>query len=292
MYEKVKLCPVCNSQEFKNHIICTDHSISGESFALTKCAQCDLLLTNPRPSQENIGKYYESEDYISHTNEANNLTNFIYKLARSYTFYTKHKLLKNTAHKNTLLDYGCGTGDFLHYCKSKGWDTYGLEPDNKARSIAQQKNQNNIIASLDDLNDEKFSVITLWHVLEHVHDLNSLLKQLRSRLEEKGRLVIAVPNVDAYDAKIYKEHWAAYDVPRHLFHFNQLTFRALINKNKFKVKAIHPMKLDAFYVSLLSEKYLGHKNGFIKSLTNGWKSNRWAKKNNNNYSSLIYILKK
>lgn len=293
MYEKVESCPSCNSKEFSNHIICDDFSVSHESFAIMKCSNCGLLVTSPRPNKDSIGSYYQSEDYISHTNQANNLINWVYKLARNYTLRTKFKLIKRLAPKKTILDYGCGTGHLLNYIqKDAAWKTTGVEPDELARTIAISDNDLNVVGSLEDLSDTKFGVISLWHVLEHVHDLNQTIQALRNHLSTKGRLIIAVPNHESLDQEIYKQYWAAYDVPRHLYHFNQLTIKELMKYNQFELEEVLPMKLDAYYVSMLSEKNKTGKNNYTNALLNGWKSNTWATKNNLNYSSLIYIFKK
>lgn len=293
MYEKVESCPSCNSKEFVNHIICDDHSVSKESFAIMKCQNCELLVTSPRPDKEAIGSYYKSEDYISHTNSANNLVNITYKIARHFTLRRKFKLIRKHASKNSILDYGCGTGHLLNYIqRQKSWKTIGVEPDEMARTIAMSDHNLNVVGSIDDLPDKKFGVITLWHVLEHVHDINETIAKLTRHLSKKGSMMIALPNHLSLDQKIYKEYWAAYDVPRHLYHFNQLTISDLMKYHKLKLVQTIPMKLDAFYVSMLSEKYKTGKNNFFKSIINGWKSNSWAKKHDNNYSSLIYIFKK
>lgn len=292
MYEKVESCPSCNSKEFKNHMICDDFSVSKESFAIMKCSNCGLLLTSPRPGKDEIGSYYQSEDYISHTNQANNLINWIYKIARNYTLRKKFKLIKRLASKKSILDYGCGTGHLLNFIQqNKAWKTMGIEPDEMARTLAISDHDLNVVGSIEDLPDKKFSVITLWHVLEHVHDLNETIQSLKTHLSKKGRLVIAVPNHESFDQQIYKQHWAAYDVPRHLYHFNQLTIKELMKYNKFTLEETLPMKLDAYYVSMLSEKHKTGKINYLKSVINGWKSNTWARNNNKNYSSLIYIFK-
>ncbi|UXX80427.1 class I SAM-dependent methyltransferase [Reichenbachiella carrageenanivorans] len=258
-----------------------------------KCSNCGLLLTSPRPNKSSIGSYYQSEDYISHTNQANNLINKVYKLARNYTLRKKFKLINRLAPKKSILDYGCGTGHLLNYVQQhKDWKTIGVEPDEMARTIAIRDHHLNVVGSLEDLPEKKFGVITLWHVLEHVHDLNETIQSLRKHLSKKGRLVIAVPNHESLDQQIYKQYWAAYDVPRHLYHFNQLTIKELMKYNQFKLEEVLPMTLDAYYVSMLSEKHKFGKINYIKSIINGWKSNTWAKNNNNNYSSLIYIFKK
>lgn len=293
MYEKVESCPSCNSKEFVNHIICDDHSVSKESFAIMKCQNCELLVTSPRPDKEAIGSYYKSEDYISHTNSANNLVNITYKIARHFTLRRKFKLIRKLASKNSILDYGCGTGHLLNYIqRQKSWKTIGVEPDEMARTIAMSDHNLNVVGSIDDLPDKKFGVITLWHVLEHVHDINETIAKLTRHLSKKGSMMIALPNHLSLDQQIYREYWAAYDVPRHLYHFNQLTISELMKYHKLKLVQTIPMKLDAYYVSMLSEKYKTGKNNIFKAVINGWKSNSWAKKHDNNYSSLIYIFKK
>ena len=292
MYERIEQCPTCNSKEFKNYLICDDHAVSKESFAITQCTNCELLLTNPRPAQQSIGKYYASEDYISHTNKANNLTNYLYKIVRNITFKTKRNWVEQPLGKKKILDYGCGTGQFLKYLKQHQWETTGVEPDPHAREIASNTDGIIVHSTIDKLSGEKFDIITLWHVLEHVHDLNKLLTSLKKLLTKTGRLVIAVPNHESYDRKFYKEYWAAYDVPKHLYHFNTQTLTELMKQNSFKLIDTKPMKFDSFYVSLLSEKNKSGKTKLIKSFMVGLLSNKSAKKNNNNYSSLTYIFKK
>ena len=292
MYEKVEKCPLCNNKDYENFIICRDYTVSQESFAITQCQSCKFLFTNPRPKKKAIQHYYESEDYISHSNKANSLINTLYKVIRSYTLSNKVKIINNLTEHNTILDYGCGTGTFLELAKSNNWKIAGIEPSDRAKSTAINKLGNNIYSTIDKLDDtEQFDIITLWHVLEHVHDLNKTIKQLKSHLKKKGTLIIALPNNSSFDQQLYKQHWAAFDVPRHLYHFNQLTIKTLAHKHYFKIMKIIPMKFDSFYVSLLSEKYKTGKSNYWKSLINGWRSNRWAKNNNNDYSSLIYILK-
>lgn len=288
MYEKLEVCPSCNNSNFNNHIICTDHTVSGESFALVQCSTCSLVFTNPRPDENSIGKYYESDQYISHTNKANSFINVVYKLVRSYTLHNKTKLLKKYSATTSIFDYGCGTGDFLLACKRKGWKTIAYEPDQDARKLCKEKGLS-LTENLESI--DKVDVITAWHVIEHVSQLNDTIKALRKKLNKKGTLIIAVPNIESYDASYYKEHWAAYDVPRHLYHFSQQSFGKLIANNKLKLIDTLPMKFDSYYVSMLSEKYKTGKSGIIKGLKTGFKSNNEAKKSGE-YSSLIYVLKK
>lgn len=294
MYEKLSECPVCSASNLKNHKVVKDYSVSQESFNIMVCENCNFQFTNPRPNQEEIGKYYKSEDYISHSDKSNTPINFLYKLARKYALSSKKKLINSLTKnkKGRILDYGCGTGYFLKTMKDNGWKTYGIEPNDDARKIASSKSK--VEENIEDLKlkNKKFDVITLWHVLEHIHNLNETMKVLKTILKEKGKIVIAVPNIESYEQSVFEEQWAAYDVPRHLYHFSQDTMNTLILKHGLKIKKIHPMKLDSYYISLLSNKYKFDKNKFIKSIITGYKSNIYAIKNENNYSSLIYIIKK
>ncbi|MEM6813301.1 MAG: class I SAM-dependent methyltransferase [Bacteroidota bacterium] len=289
MYEKLEVCPACRNTNFTNFLICTDHLVSGESFALNLCNKCGLVFTNPRPNEESIHKYYLSNKYLSHTNKSGNLLSLLYKLVRVYTIKKKIKLIQKYTENKTILDYGCGTGDFLQACKKAGFRTFGLEPNENAKTQAQKKDLH-LISNLKDLK-ERVDIITAWHVIEHVHDLKSVIRLLKKNLNNDGILFIAVPNMKSYDALYYKEHWAAYDVPRHLYHFTQESFGKLIAKNKFKLIDTVPMIFDSFYISILSEKYMTGRNNYVKSIKTAYESNRKAKRNGE-YSSITYILKK
>lgn len=293
MFEKVESCPVCESKLSDNLIICQDHTVSKESFAISRCRTCSFLYTNPRPSEDRLGSYYESEDYISHNKKSNSLINRIYKIARKFTVRSKVAMInKFTANKNTLLDIGCGTGEFINEAKKNNWLINAVEPGSLARRSAEELNGISIYEDIQQIEKTKFDAITMFHVLEHVADLNGTMKKVRKLLHKEGSLFIALPNSASYDAKQYKEDWAAYDVPRHLYHFNQETAELLFKKHKLEIIETLPMKLDAFYVSLLSEKYANGKTNYWQAFWNGLKSNKWAKNNQNNYSSLIYVLKK
>ena len=292
-YERLEHCPICGKEEFKNFLVVTDNSVSKESFVIVECENCTFKFTNPRPDIESIGSYYESEDYISHSNTKTGIINRAYHVVRSITTKQKVELINRHAPgKGSILDYGCGTGVFLSACKKDGWNVRGVEPNDKAREQAKESAGTTIARSLSELADEKFNVITLWHVLEHIHTLNETINQLISHLTEDGVLVIAVPNADSHDAKQYKADWAAYDVPRHLYHFTQPTMKRFLKKHKMQLEEVLPMKFDAYYVSLLSEKHKEGKTKMISSVLNGYKSNSYAEKNGNDYSSLIFVAKR
>ena len=290
MYEKLDECPVCKHSQFTNHLICDDNSVSGESFALVKCNKCSLVFTNPRPEGKALSNYYKSDQYISHTDRANSPINFIYKLVRRYTLSQKTKLItKLNKGTGSLLDYGCGTGDFIKTANQNGWHAYGYEPDMNARETAEAKNHGKIFNSIESIN-EPFDIITAWHVIEHVSDLNSTIKNLKKALKPNGHLVIALPNHHSYDAKHYSAHWAGYDVPRHLYHFDSISIKSFASNFKLKLVKTYPMKFDSYYVSMLSEKYKG-KGNILNAIRIGFESNQKAKKTNQ-YSSLIYIFRK
>lgn len=290
--ETLTKCPVCGEFRLENLFLCKDYSITGEEFMIQECKGCTLKLTNPRPLEEEIGRYYQSEEYISHSNTNKGVINKLYHQVRKITLREKLRLINDLAPKSNLLDIGCGTGYFLKTCKDNGWNVEGTEPDPQARKLAEEITGRKIHSSVFEIEQEKrFDIITLWHVVEHIHKLNETFTKISELLKEKGRVVIAVPNPESWDAIHYHQYWAAYDVPRHLYHFTQQSMITLLNNHKFKLLEILPMKFDAYYVSMMSERYQsGNKSPhLIKSFLRGLKSNIYAKNNNKNYSSLIYI---
>jgi 2-polyprenyl-3-methyl-5-hydroxy-6-metoxy-1,4-benzoquinol methylase len=273
----------------KIHLTTKDHLITKEKFSLEVDAEYDMLVTIPQPKK--LEKYYQTTNYISHSDTAKNLFEKIYQIIKKHTLRKKTKLI-NQFSKNgkSLLDIGCGTGEFLVMAKNDYWSTFGVEPNLKAREKAILKNIN-VVAALDNIGNLKFNVISLWHVLEHLPDLQNQIKKITKLLTEEGILIIAVPNFKSNDAKHYKENWAAYDTPRHLWHFSQQAISKLFKEHHFKVIQKLPMKFDSYYVSLLSEKYKNGKQNYIKAFYQGWLSNYKANRTSE-YSSLIYVLKR
>ena len=271
-----------------------DFSVSGETFKLIENKDYGFLETVPQPSKSKLPDYYKSEDYISHTDAKRNLFEKIYHLVRIYSLNKKLNLINsyNTSEKH-LLDIGCGTGDFLSIAKKKKWTVTGIEPNSEARLIANKKTNNAVFNTehLEQLNPLSYDVITLWHVLEHLPDLEVHINLFKKLLKPNGILIIAVPNYKSYDALHYKTYWAALDVPRHLWHFNKKSIIKLTERFSLKVEKIKPMFFDAFYVSFLSEKYKTGKINFIRGFYVGLKSNiKYFK--SKEASSLIYIVKK
>ena len=288
--KKYDACPVCEATQLELHLDVKDWMITKEVFTIQKCTSCGFHFTNPIPSEDAIGAYYKSEDYVSHSSTNKGLVNKLYNLVRTITLSKKVSLIRAYAKGNSILDIGSGTGHFLNACKQNGLDVQGLEPDNDARAFAKD-NFDVDLEPLDNLlaieSDSK-DVITMWHVLEHVYHLKRDIGQITRVLKQDGALFIAVPNMNSYDAKVYKEYWAAYDVPRHLYHFQEDTIKQLFSQFDMECIDVLPMKFDSYYVSMLSEKYKG--GSILRAFFNGWLSN--VKSVSNGYSSQIYVFKK
>jgi SAM-dependent methyltransferase len=193
-----------------------------------------------------------------------------------------------------LLDIGAGTGAFANQMVQSGWNVLGLEPDEFAREKALSNYDLKLqeLTALSSLVGETFDAITLWHVLEHVHDLHGYLEKFLEILKPEGRLIVAVPNYTSYDASYYKENWAAYDVPRHLYHFSPKSMHILLEKKGFVLETIKPMWFDSFYVSMLSEKYKYGKQNLLRAIWVGLRSNYKALSVTEKCSSVIYVIRK
>lgn len=291
-----KNCPVCLSQSIAENFSAKDNTVSKELFSIWKCNSCNAQFTQNIPDQEQIGKYYQSDSYVSHSDTKRGLINTMYHHVRYFTLQQKRKLIEHTTRirSGEILDIGCGTGAFLNSMKNAGWSVTGLEPDETAKNKAMELYNINPHQSsyLFQLKENTYDAITMWHVLEHVHQLDEYIHQLKKILKEKGVIFIAVPNHTSYDAEYYKENWAAYDVPRHLYHFSPQSIEILMKRHGLKLKSQKPMWFDSIYVSMLSEKIKNGNNNFISALIRGCISNLQTLFNRQKCSSLIYIITK
>ncbi len=285
-------CPVCKSQSFNQVLNVKDFTVSQELFPVMECKNCSLRFTQQIPDETAVHRYYQSADYISHTNTNKGIINRLYHVARTFTMMSKERLVKNATKKavGMLLDVGSGTGTFVHTMSVAGWNVVGLEPDAAARAAALKKYNCDIYPSeeLFMLPASTYDAVTMWHVLEHVHRLDEYVEQLKKLLAPGGKLIVAVPNYTGKDAAAYNEHWAAYDVPRHLYHFSPKAMRVLMERHGMKVIATKPMWLDSYYVSLLSERH--RKGSFLRGIWNGFVSNVNALFQKEKCSSLVYII--
>ena len=290
-----------NNNNLSPFLECKDHTVSDEMFTILIDKQAELLVTSPRPNSNDLNKYYESNQYISHSDAKQSLMDKVYQLVKNYTIKQKVRLINSLeTNQNSILDIGCGTGDFLVACKKNGWKIDGIEPNNRARKISLKKlnfdkrNNNSIILYIDPIEllnkNKKYDIITMWHVLEHVPNLNDYISNLKKLLKPKGILIIAVPNYKSYDANYYGKFWAAYDVPRHLWHFSKKSIKLFFERENMEIVKILPMKFDSYYVSMLSEKYKNDRSNFVNALRIGFLSNFKAR-NDFEYSSLIYLIK-
>lgn len=266
-----------------------DYSVSGETFELMYNEELDMLITHPQPSLEKLPSYYESDDYISHTDGKRSLFEKMYQFVKGIALKNKLKLINSQSEKGTILDIGAGVGDFLLTAKNDGWKIIGIEPSEKAKGIAISKGVS-FVNSLSEIEDHSLDIITMWHVLEHVPDLEHQISELKRMIKPNGTIIIAVPNFNSFDANYYGKFWAAFDVPIHLWHFSKTAIRKLFAQQNLELVKVLPMKFDSFYVSLLSEKYKTGKMNFIKAFFIGLKSN-WYGNKKSEYSSHIYVLK-
>jgi 2-polyprenyl-3-methyl-5-hydroxy-6-metoxy-1,4-benzoquinol methylase len=285
-------CPICKNQDLHLLSSCQDFTVSHETFDVRLCKNCNLGITTPRPDNEKLGNYYQSEQYVSHSGKTSGGIGTIYKIARNFTLNWKKAILEKQKKTGTLLDFGCGTGEFLNTMKLAGWTVSGVEPTALARTKSEQLTGQKIESELNTT--AKFDVVTAWHVIEHVPDFLETISKLKFLLKKGGIIFIAVPNFESPDAIKYKQNWAAFDVPRHLWHFSKSSMKKALHLNGLTIIGTVPMKLDAYYVSLLSEKYKNNNklsiftmfHALIAGITSNLKAGSKI-----NHSSLIYIAK-
>ena len=268
-----------------------DYLVSGETFSIVWDNTKQYARTYPMPNAKQLDSYYASEDYISHNDSNKNPFAFTYRIARNLMFRVKHRMFKNRVSPIAkVLDYGCGTGDFLNFLSKKKYKTAGIETNFHARSQCKEKGLN-VVSSWEKLPNNKYDLITLWHVLEHVPDLEQCLRSIQTQLKKKGALLIAVPNLNSFDAQYYEKHWAAFDVPRHLWHFSKDGMKKLVKPFGFELVRTHPLMLDALYIGYISEQHKGSRFPFLRGVFRGIQSNIRAAISGE-YSSLVYVFEK
>ncbi|TFG44237.1 MAG: class I SAM-dependent methyltransferase [Bacteroidia bacterium] len=288
-------CPLCSSGKISLYLNCTDHLLSMEEFDLCKCSECGFIFTGQYPEEQNIRRYYESDDYISHNDKAKGFLNRIYLQARSIMLKRKRRMVEKTTgiRKGRILDFGCGTGYFAAEMKKSGWDVTGIEPNTKARDFASGQFGLDVKSpeQISGLTTGSFDCITMWHVLEHFHDPFGYSAEIKRLLKPGGLCLCALPNCSSFDAKHYRESWAAYDVPRHLWHFTPAAFRVFAEKTSFRITGIRSLPLDVFYISILSEKNKGSHFPFFKGMIKGSLFGFRSLFDKFKSSSLIYFLR-
>lgn len=288
-------CIVCGSKESSRFLDCTDNFVTHEDFRINVCNGCGFRYTADAPSQEEIGRYYKSEDYISHSDTDKGLINKLYHVVRNIMLGRKCRLICDYANGKKLLDIGCGTGYFLNYMKSREFECEGIEIDESARNFGVKNfglTVNSPEALFERSSDETFDVITLWHVLEHLYGPDNYMRKIYSLLKKDGLLLIALPNCSSFDAAHYGKMWAAYDVPRHLWHFTPDSLERYLDKFGFALVKIRRLPFDAYYNSMMSAKYAGSKCSLLSGFFNGLRSNCVSLFRPEKTSSVIYIIRK
>ena len=283
-------CPWCESDKAQINLWLKDEFLTKEDFHICECLNCGLLYTMPRPTKEKIGKYYKSQEYYSHQENNTGFIPRVYEAVKKVNLRNKYTLATKGLTVGKLLDIGCGVGDFLHTAEEKGWECIGVEPSEEAKAIARKRIKANVVdsADLEQMADQSFDVITMWHVLEHVDNLKWQVEQLQRLIKPGGRIVIAVPNYKSYDGQYYKEHWAAYDVPRHLNHFNKSVINKIFKSKGLQLQVTDKLIWDAYYISFMSEQYSRHKFPLIKGAYQGLVSNCKARRSGE-WSSMVYV---
>ena len=289
-------CPWCGSEKSHLHLQLKDYFLTQESFEIVECDDCHLLYTTPRPTADEIGKYYQSKNYYSHQENKNGFIPRLYEAIKKVNIKHKFEVATNDLKLESggkMLEIGCGVGDFLHYAEQQGWECYGAEPSEDAVKILQTKTKIKVVKpeQIEDFPNASFDLICMWHVLEHVADLKWQIDQLKRLLKPNGRIVIALPNYQSYDAQYYKDKWAAYDVPRHLNHFSEEFMRKELNNCGLAYIKSEKLVWDSFYISYLSEQYCQHKMALLRGAWRGFISNLKAR-HSGQYSSLVYVFKK
>ena len=273
---------------------CKDYYATQEMFTLMQCSSCQFIFTQDHPKEDDMGRYYDTPDYVSHSDTKKGMVNSIYHWARSFMLHQKYTMLRRESmvKKGSIMDIGCGTGYFLETMQKKGWQTQGVEVNTHAREAASKRLSQTVASSLHAIENQRFDIISLWHVMEHLHDLPYTFGRLQELLNDEGLLVVALPNAAAHDAAHYQNDWGAYDPPRHVWHFTADTFSQIAQQHGFRIEKIAPMPLDAFYVSMLSEKYQQHQMPFFKGMWQGVKAFGASWGNPKKSSSIIYLLRK
>lgn len=289
-------CPLCKSSAIKKRFACVDNFATKESFDIHECEDCGFVFTHNFPDEKEIDRYYESPSYISHSNTDKGLVNSMYHLVRKIMLRKKARLVERCSllKRGKLLDYGAGTGYFARTMAARGWDVTAIEKNGKARELALEEFGFGMhpVEALAGIKEKELDVVTMWHVMEHIQDLDKMWNELRRVLCDNGTAIIAVPNCTSYDAQKYKEHWAAYDTPRHLWHFTPDTMEQWGKKHGFTLDEKRTMPFDGFYISMLSEQNMGSRMHTIKGFWNGFKGWMAQMKRADAASSIIYVFRK
>jgi 2-polyprenyl-3-methyl-5-hydroxy-6-metoxy-1,4-benzoquinol methylase len=289
-------CPICESKHIEFHQKIKDFTVSEETYDLYKCSDCGFIFTQDAPDAAHIGPYYKSDDYVSHSNTNKGLFFKVYHKVREIMLARKHKeIVANSSIKAgaKILDIGAGRGYFLNHMQEHKYVCTGIEQDPDVRQAAIDQFNLNVLPpeELYKLEDKQFDVITLWHVLEHIHDYRGYLDKIKKLLKPDGLLVVALPNPSCSDQYIYKDYWSGWDVPIHLWHFTPQNAKDLMAQYQFKMIDKRKLPFDPFYLSILASKERKDSFPTITGFVNGFKAYLMSLNNIDNSTSLTYYFK-
>jgi 2-polyprenyl-3-methyl-5-hydroxy-6-metoxy-1,4-benzoquinol methylase len=293
----ISTCPVCGSPEFEfsHYLNVPDWLVSKENFELKKCGNCSFIFTANAPLLENAGPYYESEEYVEHTDTNKGLIYGVYHQARKLMLKFKLSNIRSYSKSTKLLDIGSGSGYFINYMKQNGYNVSGVEISDKAVALCKDKFDISVNSPTEFLAEKlpkDFDIITMWHVFEHVYSFNEYFDILHKSLKENGHVFVALPNPNCFEAKHYKNYWNGFDTPRHLWHFTPKTFKQFAEGHGFEMISMKRLPLDPFFNAMVSSSYKSGLKFLPYTFTIGLISFINGLINRDKASSLIYILKK
>ncbi len=295
-YQEFKPCPLCGASGQIPYAGCTDYTVSKEHYTLMRCPSCGMVYTLDPPSQDKMAQYDKLGLKLKLGDSPSGLIGKLYYRVRSYMLGRKAHIVESQSYRTagTLLNYGAKTGFFSHRMERRGWKVISVEKYHEERQFSLEMFHHRMIDlnEMDKLRPGTFDVITLWHVFEHNPHPDKLLDRFYDLLRPGGILVMACPNICSTDAMHYGPYWAAYDVPRHLWHFSPTSLCNLVHKHGFTLMHHESMPFDSFYISILSEKQMRHKLAFIRGFLYGLHSWLVSLSKRGKSSSLVYVFRK
>lgn len=264
-------CNLCGSTEAEVAITAQDFLLErpDAQVQFVKCDRCGLFYQNPRPTPEEMMSHYPSnyEPFDLHPDDER--SSRLERIAVNYGLSKRRGLILRYRKSGRILDVGCATGLFLHVMNmDANWDAHGVEPNNYAATIAQERYGLNVHhGTLEQAQypARSFDVVTLWDVLEHVHDPAATLDEIHRILKSDGLLILRVPNGISRDAGLFKETWAGWDPPRHLYVFTPDTLTKLLAKQGYAILDLRS-RSGSYPTFVLSLRFWLSKRGASRKL--------------------------
>ena len=289
-------CPLCGGNDTSHFTDCTDHAVSNETYSLQRCGSCGLIFTIAPPDSQDKQTYSKLDQELNRADNPRKRLDRLYYYARILNIRRKIRLIERLTRVSSgkLLNYGAKSGYFSSRMTDRGWKVTSLEEYHEQRIFSLEMFHHRMmdIDEIDSLPPGSFDAVTLWHTLEHQEDPHTLIEKLIRLLKPNGLLFAAVPNTDSLDAAWYGSQWAAWDVPRHLLHFNTTSMIRFGLAHNLVLMHHERMPFEAFYIPMLSEKFKGNRHPIITGAVRGLKF--WHKTNTDREksSSIVYVFRK